>query len=663
MKSGKILIAVLLIFFCVKASENISLDQLLKLSKEFKKENQVILNFEKIDIKLLTYFVSSLTDKNIILPPNFKGEVSLIFNKPVSIQQAWEIYTAILKSRNYSIVKKDGYFEVIPENLSRKSTPPVIEKPSNSSELATFVYKLKKADIIMLTNILRGLKSPRGVVFSYNPGNIIVITDTKDNIENLKNLVSFVENLTENQTIKIYKLKYAKSSEVVSALNSLFSDRTKRGVFFRVINLNSLNTIAVKAPEDIIKDIEGFVKSIDNQSSLHYTSFRRFWTIKLKNSKAEDIANVLNKLLENIQLVSISKKIAKKGNKPVLTNQISKKDKPKVIAEKFTNSLVIYANKMEYEAIKSLVESLDRQKKQVLITALIAEVSQKTLREIGVRWQILGSSGAASFKGGISNEGFYNLLGSTNFAAGILSESGRNVSISGNTLFFPDLLFLLSLLDRGTGFNIISSPKILTMDNVKALINVSQVTPFASSLKFDVNGNPIINYDYKEIGLKLEVTPHISGKNVVMELHQETNEVIGFEKPQIGQISYVVPITSKREIDTSITVENGKTVVLGGLISKKTIDTMEGVPLLSKIPLLGNLFKYKSNEFNKTNLFVFITPYIINSPEDLAKITREHQQLLEKLKKKEKENKNKEKKVENKESEDILEEYQSYFGR
>ena len=679
MKFSKVF-AVLTLFICIISftsfSEEISFKQLQELAQTAKKEKSVILNFEKIDIKLLTYFISSITGKNIVLPPNVKGDITLIFNKPITIKQAWDVYTAILKSKNYNILERNGYYEIVPINLSRNTTPPVISKTEKSAELATLVYKLNKTDIITITNILRGLKSPRGLVFSYNPGNIIIITDTKDNIESLKKIVSLMESLSDDQQIKIFKLKFSKSNEVVSALNALLSNYTKRNIFYRVVNLNSLNTVAVKAPKEIINEVESFIKSIDKPAQLENTNYRKFWTIKLKNSKAKDLANVLNKLLENIQLIQYTQVQQKRQiksqpahKKSFLNTNISAvnisrniKDKPKIIAEKTTNTLVIYANRLEYEAIKNLVENLDKQKKQVLITALITEVSQKALKEIGVRWQILGSSGGAAFKGGLSTEGFYNLLGSTNFAAGVLSSSGRNVSISGNTLFFPDLLFLLSLLDRGTGFNIISSPKILTMDNTEATINVSQVTPFASSLKFDVNGNPIINYDYKEVGLKLKVNPHISGKNIVMDLHQETNEVIGFEKPQIGQISYVVPITSKREIDTSITVENGKTVILGGLVSKKTIDTIEGVPLLSDIPIIGNLFKYKSNELNKTNLFVFITPYIINSPEDLAKITEEHEKLLEKIKKAE-HKKTKIKKVEKKTNKDIMEEYNSYFGR
>lgn len=658
MKFNKIFL--ILFIFCINFitfAEEIEQNQLKKLAQIAKREKKVVLNFDKVDIKILTYFVSTLTGKNILYPPDLKGEITLISNEPLSIEQVWDLYTTILKSRNYDIVEKKGYFEIVPSNI-RNSVPPIAEKLVGSSELATFVYKIEKADIIQVANILRGLKSQQGLIFNYNPAKLIIITDTKNNIENLKQLISLIENLSEEEEIKIFKIKYSKSDEVATALNNLFADYGKKDISYKIVNLSSNNTIIVKAPKEIVKDVETIIDTIDIPIQGENLNYRRFWTVKLKNSKAEDIADVLNKVLENIQMIQyeISSQESKQtqetteGKTEISTSQnqsmpekkiitqpvYQKNEKPKIIAEKTTNILVIYANKAEYEAIKDLISDLDKPKKQVLVTALIAEVSEKALREIGVRWQILGSSGGATFRGGLSSQDFYNLIGSGNFVSGILTQSGKTVSISGNNLFFPDLLFLLSLLESGTGFNIISSPKILTLDNAEALINVSQVTPFASSLKFDVNGNPIINYDYKEVGLKLKVTPHISDNNIFMELHQETNEVIGYEKPQIGQISYVVPITSKREINTSIMVENGKTIILGGLVSKKTIDTMEGVPILSDIPVVGNLFKYKSNELNKTNLFVFLTPFIINSPEDIAKITEEHQKILEQLKKAEK---------------------------
>ncbi|WP_456383483.1 type II secretion system secretin GspD [Persephonella sp.] len=660
-------ITVLLCFFTVSAyaeTRNIDLGQLLEEAKTQKKTGKVLLNFENIDLKLLTYFISELTGKNVVLGSDLKGSATLVFSEPVSIQQAWDIYTSILKSRNYVVVDRGGFVEVFSAAVSRNTVPPVQKNGEKSDEVFTYVYRLKNADVLQVINILRGLKSPKGHVFSYNPTNTVIITDTASNIDNLKTIISMIDTQSTGTELKVYRLKFVKSSEVAGAITSIFADYTKRGLTVKSFNLNSLNTLVVKAPSDVIKEIDAIIKELDLPSE--NLGLRKFWIIKLKNAKAKDLANVLNKLLENINLITVSKTQQKKVQKGVKTissvGGTGRRDRPKVIAEETSNSLVIYANQVEYEAIRDLIENLDRQKKQILITAFITEVSQTALEEIGVRWQIFGTQGGAAFRGGLSESSFYNLIGQSNFVAGVLSTSGQNLNINGTTLFFPELLFMFSLLERGSGFNVVSSPKILVMDNRPAKINVSQVVPYAQSVKYDVNGNPIVNYDYKEVGLILEVTPHISGKNVILELHQEVNDIIGFESAQVGNLSYIVPRTSKREIDTIITVENAKTVVLGGLISKKTVKTMEGVPLLSDIPVVGNLFKYRSDSRDKTNLFVFITPFIINKPEDLAKITQEHMELVNKLQKLKLDMKKNKKTTPAKKEKDIIEEYRQYFG-
>ncbi len=655
-----IILLAISVFIERSQAENLSFETVVQEAREFKKTGKVYFNFEKIDLKLLTYFIAELTGKNIVLGTDLRGTASLVFTEPVTIQQAWDIYTSILKARNYAVIDKGSHVEIVSTAISRNIVPPVETWGKKSDEMITFVYKLKHADIFQTLNLIRGLKSPRGLVFSYNPAKVLIITDSASNIKNLKKVLAIIDTENTGSIIKIYKLNYANASEVSSAINTMFSDLSKTGAFVRTYTLKSQNILLVKAPKNVIPQIDAIIESIDKP--VENTAYRKFWTIPLKNAKAKDIANVLNQLLENISLVSINTQEAKgKGKKsPVPIKMTGKKDKPKVIAEETSNTLVVYANKMEFEAIKSLVENLDKQKKQILITAFITEVSQTALKELGVRWQVLGTQGGVAFKGGISDSAFYNLIGASNFVAGVLTDTGKTININGNTLFFPELLFMFSLLEKGTGFNVISSPKILAMDNMKAKINVSQVIPFAESIKYDVNGNPIVNYNYKEVGLLLEVTPHISGKNVIMELHQEVNDIIGFESAQVGNLSYIVPKTSKREVDTTITIENGKTVILGGLISKKTVKTMEGVPLFSHLPLIGNLFKYRSRSKDKTNLFVFITPFVINKPDDLAKITEEHMKLVRRMQKiKEKKKKDIERKSD---KEDIMKQYRQFFG-
>jgi len=610
--------------------EEYTFELLLKQAEAAKRAGKVKFNFDKIDLNLLTYFMAELTEKNIILQSDLRGTASIVLSEPVDIKQAWEIYTSVLKSRGYDVIDKGSYVEIVPKAKSKEFIPPVRNYPRNSEEVITYVYKLKNANITHAYNVLRGLKSPNGKVLAYRPANIIIITDTSANIKNLKRVLSFIDSESYGGIIKIYKLRYANSTEISAAINVIFGDYARRGVFIKTFNLRSQNAVIVRVPKELEDEIDMLILKLDQP--LENIAYRKFHIIYLKNAKAKNVAEILNKLLKNVYLVSFEGD-KKGGNKKTpIASTPNIKDQPRVIADESSNALVIYANEVEYGAIKNLVKNLDIPRKQILITALIAEISESTLRQLGVRWQIIGSQGAATFRGGLSSSDFYTNLSQGNFSIGVLSTSGVNVDVNGTKLLFPDLVFLFSLLESGSGFNVISSPKVLVMDNMKAKINVSKVIPYAESVKYDVNGNPIVNYNYREVGLILKVAPHISGKNIIMELHQEVNDIIGYKSAQVGNLSYIVPETSKREIDTMITVENGRTVVLGGLVSTKTIESIEGVPVLSKIPLIGNLFKYKSNTKEKTNLFVFITPYIINSPEDLAKITEEHIKLVKKLK-------------------------------
>jgi len=645
-----------------------SFDTLLKEAEKARKVGKVQFNFEKIDLNLLTYFMAELMDKNIILQTDLKGTASIVLSEPVDLRQAWEIYTSILKSRGYNVIDKGSYVEIVPISKSKNFVPPVSYYPKDTEEMITYVYRLKNASIIHAYNVIKGLKSPQGKVLAYRPANLIIITDTAANIKNLKNVIAFLDSENYKGRVKIYRLRYANSTEIAAAINVIFGDYARRGVYIKTYNLKSQNAVIVRIPKELEMEVDRIVRRLDQP--LENVAYRKFHIIYLKNAKAKNVADILNKLLRNVSLVSFNKK-GEKSNVGHAIATPNMKDKPRVIADESSNALVIYANEIEYEALKNLIKNLDIQKKQILITALIAEVSESTLRQVGVRWQFLGTQGAASFRAGVSRSDFYTNLSQGNFSIGVMSSSGVKVDINGTNLLFPDLLFLFSLLESGSGFNVISSPKVLVMDNVKAKINVSKVIPYAESVKYDVNGNPIVNYNYKEVGLILEVSPHISGKNIIMELHQEVNDIIGYKSAQVGNLSYIVPETSKREINTMITVENGRTVVLGGLVSTKTIKSMEGVPILSKIPIIGNLFKYQSDTKEKTNLFVFITPYIINSPEDLARITEEHMKLVRKLREKgvyiKKEGvltpKPKKQRLPNRDRDtDYIENYKKYFG-
>lgn len=617
------------------AEQGLDIKQIMDMANIFKKEKSLKFNFQNIDIKLLTYFMSSVTNKNIVIDPTISGNVSFVSTSKIGINEAWDIYSSILKSMGFVIIDRGTHLEIIREG-NRKTIPPLKEITGKSDKIVTFTYQLKSEPNNAL-NILNSIKSPSSIINLHKPTNMLIITDYESNISTIQNLLKVIDDENQNLDVKSYKLTYIDENTAVNVLTKMFGDLAQKNIPFIISEVKGYGFI-VKTQKNIFDEVENILKQIDVDSATKEN--RKFYTYRLVHSKAEEIAEIINKSLDNINLLTMVDNATKQSTQNQQTNQ----NKAKIIADKSSNSLIILASKQEYDLIKSLIESVDIRKKQVLISALITEVSESAIKELGVRWQFFGSQGGAAFKGGLSDTGLYSLMGNSGFATGFLSRSGQNLKIGDTSMFFPDLLFLFSLLNSGTGFNIVSSPKILTLDNAPAQITVSQVVPFASSVKYDINGNPLIGYDYKEVGIKLKLTPRISENNVILDLHQEANDVLGYQNPKVGTVEYMVPITSKREIETQVNVDNGKTVILGGIVSKKTIKTMEGIPFLSDIPLIGRLFRYDKDDFSKTYLFVFITPHIVNSPEELAKITEEHQKLAEELNKKLNESKSKKEK-------------------
>jgi len=609
------------------AENKLDIKQIMDIAAQFKKDKSLKFNFQNIDIKLLTYFMSSVTDRNIIVEPTISGNVSFVSAKKINIDEAWDIYSSIVKSLGFMIIDKNTHLEIVREG-NRKTIPPVKDITGKSDKIVTFTYQLKSEPNNAL-NILNSIKSPSSIINLHKPTNMLIITDYESNISTIQNLLKIIDDENQNLEVKTYKLAYIDELTAVNVINKIFSDLQQKNIPFIISELKGYGLI-VKTQKNLFGEIENVLKQIDVDSATKEN--KRFYTYRLEHSKAEDISDIINRSLDNINLLNM---VGDNGSKQNISSisQIPQ-NKPKIIADKSSNSIIILATNSEYELIKSLIRSIDVRKKQVMISALITEVSESAIKELGVRWQIFGSSGGAAFKGGLTDTGLYSLMGNSGFATGFLSRAGQTLNIGDSSMFFPDLLFLFSLLNSGTGFNIVSSPKILTIDNAPAQITVSQVVPFASSVKYDINGNPLIGYDYKEVGIKLKITPRISENNVILDLHQEANDVLGYQNPKVGTVEYMVPITSKREIETQVNVDNGKTVVLGGIVSKKTIKTMEGIPFLSDIPLIGRLFRYDKDDFSRTYLFVFITPHIINSPEDLSRITEEHQKLADELNKK-----------------------------
>jgi len=637
----------LLLFFFVPAWSQ-DAEAIQKQAQEQKRTGKVFLNFQNADISLVVKFMSELTGKNIVLDPNVKGTITISSAKPVSIKQTWDLFVMSLTLQGYGVVEDKNFVRILPIAQAVPLAEP--KKPATSADVILYLYTAENTQAQQLQQAIQPFLSPFAKVGVHTQSNTLIVADIAKNIEKIKDILKELDSPQRSLKVKLYPLQKAKAENVLQSLQGVLSTLQQQTGAPSVATISKdANAIVVVAREDIQAIVEEIIKTIDQ--STQTTEDRSFYVIPLKFISAEELHKSLQSLLTGVastvaqptpqyqvQPVDIKgletplQKPKQLTPQPQPIPSIQTKEGMRIGFDRGTNSVLIYATPQEFENLKALIEKLDVRRRQVLIAASVVEMSTSKALDIGVRWQAFGSKGGAGFGVG-SLQDIYSSMLTGNFVLGFINNVGKTITIGGVDLFFPDLVLLFSLLEKGTGFNLISNPKVLTLDNQPAEIKVGQVIPYASGVKFDINGQPVITYDYKEVGLDLKITPTIAENNLRLTINLQVQEIVDFIRPQVGQLSYAVPITSNRQVNSDVVVENGQTIIIGGLINNRTISTVEGVPGLKDIPLLGRLFRRDTKTEDKVSLFIFLTPYVIEKPEDLSKITQEHQKLADELRK------------------------------
>jgi len=637
----------LLLFFFVPAWSQ-DAEAIQKQAQEQKRTGKVFLNFQNADISLVVKFMSELTGKNIVLDPNVKGTITISSAKPVSIKQAWDLFVMSLTLQGYGVVEDKNFVRILPIAQAVPLAEP--KRPTTSADVILYLYTAENTQAQQLQQAIQPFLSPFAKVGVHTQSNTLIVADIAKNIEKIKGILKELDSPQRGLKVKLYPLQKAKAENVLQSLQGVLSTLQQQTGAPSVATISKdANAIVVVAREDIQAIVEEIIKTIDQSTQI--TEDRSFYVVPLKFISAEELHKSLQSLLTGVvptvaqptpqyqvQPVDIKgletplQKPKQPTPQPQPIPSIQTKEGTRIGFDRGTNSVLIYATPQEFENLKALIEKLDVRRRQVLIAASVVEMSTSKALDIGVRWQAFGSKGGAGFGVG-SLQDIYSSMLTGNFVLGFINNVGKTITIGGVNLFFPDLVLLFSLLEKGTGFNLISNPKVLTLDNQPAEIKVGQVIPYASGVKFDINGQPVITYDYKEVGLDLKITPTIAENNLRLTINLQVQEIVDFIRPQVGQLSYAVPITSNRQVNSDVVVENGQTIIIGGLINNRTINTVEGVPGLKDIPLLGRLFRRDTKTEDKVSLFIFLTPYVVEKPEELSKITQEHQKLADELRK------------------------------
>ena len=586
----------------------------------FGKTEKIYLNFDQVEIKDLVKFLAKELGKNVVYDETLRGKITIISKKPVSKETAWQMIAEALQLLGAMIYEEKGYIKIVASRRIRERTPQINVQTDLPNEPCILIYAISHLNPTKVLSITKPLLSPKALALTIPGTSIVIFRDYAENLARIKQLLDTIEKTSAVPEVKTFRLKHISVEDFYRDILPIIRTFCKeRGFTCQMTKNLPTNTLIVYGNKEVFKKIENLIKTLD--VSTEYQE-RQFYVIHLKYSSAEKLDKVLKNL--NLSRIQLEQKTLKK--------RIPYKTGLRISADKSSNALIIYATPQEFEKLKKLIDKLDVQPKQVLLATTIVEVSLSKLKDLGIRWQILGTYGGAAF-GGVSQMDLFSAITQNKLIIGAFSPHQYQITIGKDTLFFPELLFLFNLSEEDASFRILSNPRILTLDNHEAMIKVGQSVPYTTGITYQSNALPTVSFEYKDVGLELTITPHITGDSVRLKIHQIIQEVSQVYRAQQGSIDFVAPVTSKREISSEVIVKNGQTVVLGGLVSRKQRDSVIKIPGLSKIPLLGYLFRSSKKETDRTTLFIFITPYIISSPEELKQITEEYRLLSEDIKK------------------------------
>ncbi|WP_112194816.1 type II secretion system secretin GspD [Pseudomonas sp. LG1E9] len=613
-------------------------------------DQPVQLNFVDADIQAVVRALSRATGQQFLVDPRVKGNLTLVSEGQVPAHQAYDMLLAALRMQGFSVVDVGGVAQVVPEADAKLLGGPIYS--AGSSGMQTRTFRLQYENAVNLIPVLRPIVSPNNPINAYPGNNSIVITDYAENLARVAQIISGIDtpSAIDTDVVQIQNgIAVDIAAMVAELLETQGADQTQK---INVIGDPRSNSIIIRSGSPERTELaRNLIYKLDNAQS----NPSNMHVVYLRNAQAGKLAQSLRGLLTGESDSGVSDEARGKlsamggngqtttpasnaqnssgtptgsgvqssyGQDPQATGSPSKDQDTAfsaggvtIQADATTNTLLISAPDPLYRNLREVIDMLDQRRAQVVIESLIVEVGEDDATEFGVQWQAGNLAGSGGFSG--VNLGGSGLNGTPASPTSIdVLPKGLNIGLVNGTVDIPgigkvlDLKVLARALKSKGGTNVLSTPNLLTLDNEAASIFVGQTIPFVTGSYVTGGGgtsnNPFQTVQREEVGLKLNVRPQISeGGTVKLDIYQEVSSVDSRASVAAGTV------TNKRAIDTSILLDDGQIMVLGGLLQDGYSQSNEAVPWLSSIPGLGALFRNERRAVSKTNLMVFLRPYII----------------------------------------------------
>lgn len=561
-------------------------------------DDKVNINFKDLKVMDLIKITSKIIDKNILITEDIKGNVDFVSNKPVNKDELIKILGYVLEDKGYSLVQTDEILRIVKLNESANSNVPIANNNSSNDLywMVTEVFTVKDADVDYVASKIRHLISKDAKMVTNKDSNALVITDFKDNIDTVKEVVKIMTSGANKNSV-IVELKNIDASEAKKNLDAIAKSKFNEKVETQkvsVVENKDNNSVVIIGEAGNINYLARYIKNVDEGSSLIKREVKVF---SLKNVEAINVIKILDSV--------VGKKTYSDPNR-----------KPLISADEETNTIIVMGPADELEYIQTLMDELDKEKAQVYVQARIIEVNDELVNNIGVQYGIFGgtagSNGLATFSSSLN--GGSDSISLVKEAIGLdIPDIKSGLALGAS----------LNLLKQNGALDVVSEPSILAVNNKESSIYVGEKISVETSSSVTDGGTERTNYQREDVGLTLKVKPRISSESKVTLEINALLEGIKSTKVSAGQN----PDTLKKEIKTTAILNNGESVIIGGLIENKSESTVQKVPVLGDIPLFGNLFTNDSTTTKKNNLVVIVTPYMIPKAKDITYVRNQLAEL------------------------------------
>ncbi len=601
----------------------------------------VTLNFVNADIEGVVKVISEITGKNFVLEPRVKGEINIVSARPMPRSAVYDVFLSALRLQGFAVIEDHGIAKIVPEANARLNPGPTFGPAEQAhgagDRTQTRIYTLKHESAVQIVPVLRPLISPNNTITAYQNGNMLVITDYANNLKRVEKIIDSLDRPNGNDPVVI-PLQYASAVDVAATVNRLFAEASQApGAIaaepiqrFTVIADTRSNSLLVRSGDPSrLTQLHKFVAMLDSPTN----AGGNIHVVYLKNAEAVKLAETLRAIYQgdagmtaapDIAALGVSAPMQPTGASASLgANQTpAASTSPGIIqADAATNSIIITASDAVYNNLRAALDKLDVRRAQVYVEALIAEITADKAAEFGIQWQELSGLGKANTQAfGGTNFGTprQNIIGIAQNPA--TAAAGLNIGIVRGQVNIPgvgqvfNLGLLVRALEADANANILSTPTLLTLDNEEAAIVIGQNVPFITG-QYALSGGattptPFQTVERRDVGLTLRVKPQISeGGTVRLQIYQEVSSVDTATTNPAGVT------TNKRAVSSTVLVDDGQIVVIGGLIQDTVSDGEQKVPLLGDIPLLGGLFRYRERSHTKTNLMIFLRPTVVRDSQ------------------------------------------------